>query len=347
MNESDADARPVPSDRGHGSVNAPAAPISEKAALRWDMLDVARGFAIAAMIVYHFSWDLGFLGLIGTNIVAEPGWQWFARSIAGSFLVLVGIGLTFAHGAGFRPLPFLRRIAKVGGAALAITAVTYVIFPESYIFFGILHAIAVGSVLAVPFLWAPPPLTALASIACLAAPWLFTGPELDHPLLDWLGLGWFPPRTNDYVPVFPWFGLVLVGILLGKALSTRPELAGLARWRATDPLTRALAFAGRKSLPIYLLHQPIMLGLLFGVLQVTGPSPSAEAEPFIRECRSSCVRSNGNAPLCRAVCDCALDRLRQEGLWTSVIADRVTPEQQTRISGIAQQCFAHPEPQDP
>jgi uncharacterized membrane protein len=347
MNESDVDAGLAPSGQGRDFVNAPTSPARERTARRWDILDVARGIAIAAMIVYHFSWDLSFLRLIATNIVAEPGWQWFARSIAGSFLTLAGIGLVLAHGAEFRPAPFLRRLAKVGGAALAITAVTYVLVPDSYIFFGILHAIAVCSVLALPFLRAPFGVTAVAALASFAAPWLFTSPELDHPLLDWLGLGLLPPRTNDYVPVFPWFGLVLVGVLLGKTLSKRPPTASLSRWRAADPMTRTLAFAGRKSLPIYLLHQPILLGLLFGALQVTGPNPSAEAQPFLRQCRSSCVQSNGNVRLCRAVCDCALHRLRQEGLWSSVLADRVTPEQQTRISEVAQQCFAQPRAEDP
>ena len=107
------------------------------------------------MIVYHFSWDLSFLQLIATNILQVPAWRWFARGIAGSFLILAGFGLTLAHARGFRRAPFLRRLMKVGGAALAVTLVTYFAFPESYIFFGILHCIAVSSVLALPFLRLP------------------------------------------------------------------------------------------------------------------------------------------------------------------------------------------------
>jgi uncharacterized membrane protein len=328
-------------------VNAPSAPPRDRITARWDILDVARGGAIAAMIVYHFSWDLSFLRLIATNIVAEPAWQWFARSIAGSFLTLAGIGLVLAHGSTFRPGPFLRRLAKVGGAALAITAVTYIVFPESYIFFGILHAIAVCSVLALPFLRAPPAVTVLAAAGCFAAPWLLTSPAWDHPMLDWLGLGLLPPRTNDYVPVFPWLGFVLSGLLVGGIASRRLRATGLDRWQASGPATRLLALAGRRSLPIYLLHQPILLGLLYAVLQVTGPNPQAEAQPFLRQCRATCLQSNGNAALCRSVCDCALDRLRREDLWGSVLADRVAPEQQARISAIAQQCFARPEMTEP
>ena len=106
---------------------------------RFDAVDVARGVAIAAMVIYHFSWDLTALQFIATDVTREPGWRLFARSIATSFLILVGIGLVLAHARGLRRGPFLRRLAKVGGAALLITAVTYAAFPQSYIFFGILH----------------------------------------------------------------------------------------------------------------------------------------------------------------------------------------------------------------
>ncbi len=92
------------------------------ASQRWDAIDVARGLAIVAMIVYHFSWDLSFLQLIATNILQVPAWRWFARGIAGSFLILAGFGLTLAHAQGFHRVPFLRRLMKVGGAALAVTS---------------------------------------------------------------------------------------------------------------------------------------------------------------------------------------------------------------------------------
>lgn len=300
---------------------------------------MARGVAILAMVVYHFTWDLSFLRLIATNIVVEPGWQWFARAIAGSFLFLVGIGLVLAHARGFRRAPFLRRLAKIGGAALAVTAATFFAFPDSYIFFGILHCIAVSSALALPFLRAPRVVTALAALFSVAAPWLFTDPALDHPLLDWLGLGQALPRTNDYVPIFPWFGLVLLGILAGRMLLEREQTLSVARWRASGRVFGALKFAGRKSLPIYLVHQPVLLALLYGVLLATGPNPAAESRPFIRECRMSCLENNGNAATCEALCDCAVDRLRESGLWPDIAAGRAGPADQGRISDVAQQCL--------
>ncbi|MEZ0170885.1 heparan-alpha-glucosaminide N-acetyltransferase [Microvirga sp. TS319] len=306
---------------------------------RWDAIDVARGVAILAMIVYHFGWDLSFLQLIETNVLQIPAWRWFARGIAGSFLLLAGVGLALAHLQGFRRSAFLRRLLTVGGAALAVTLVTYFVFPDSYIFFGILHCIAVSSVLALPFLRLPPAITLLVAAFCLAAPFLFTSAALDAPSLDWLGLGASDPVTNDYVPIFPWFGMVLIGVALGKALVPRAGAWPLARWRARDPLSRFLVLAGRKSLPIYLLHQLVLLALLSGILQVTGPNPRAEARPFMNDCVASCLRENVPAATCSSVCSCTVDRLRQDDLWQKALSGAMTEDERTRMSRMAQQCL--------
>jgi uncharacterized membrane protein len=311
---------------------------------RWDAIDVARGIAITAMVVYHFSWDLSFLKLIETNILQVPAWHWFARSIAGSFLLLAGVGLVLAHVRGFRRAPFLRRLAKIGGAALAVTVGTYFIFPESYIFFGILHCIAVSSVLALPFLRLHPALTLPVAVFCLAAPALFTSPELDAPYLDWLGLGAADPVTNDYVPIFPWFGLVLIGVALGKFLLSHGEPLRMARWRARDVLSRALAWAGRKSLPIYLVHQLVLLGILYGVLQVTGPNPKAEAQPFINECVATCLMQDAQPATCNAVCSCTVETMRQSDLWRKVLDGTTSADDRMQISRAAQQCLRRASP---
>lgn len=330
--------RHLPSD---GATGGNADPIASR---RWDAIDVARGIAIAAMILYHFSWDLSFLKLIETNILHVPAWRWFARSIAGSFLLLAGIGLVLAHARGFRPLPFLRRLARVGGAALAVTLVTFFAFPESYIFFGILHCIAVSSVLALPFLRLRPAVTLVAAILCLAAPSLFTSPALDTPSLDWLGLGAADPVTNDYVPIFPWFGMVLIGVALGKLLLSRPGTVPLAGWRAVDGLSRTLAWMGKKSLPIYLIHQLVLLGLLNGILLVTGPNPKAEAQPFMNQCMASCLGQNSQPEVCNALCSCAVETLRPTEVWRRIVDGTITEDDRIQVSRAAQQCLRRPPP---
>ena len=287
---------------------------------------MARGVAILAMIVYHFGWDLSFLKLIETNVLAMPAWRWFARSIAGSFLFLSGISLALAHAKDIRWRPFWRRLAKIGGAALLVTIGTYVAFPDSFIFFGILHCIALSSLLALPFLRAPVIVTLLVAAFVLAAPRIFTSVALDAPWLDWLGLGSFEPVTNDYVPVFPWFGLVLLGVAFAKLILIGETPPRIAAWHGSGKLGRAIIWAGRHSLPIYLLHQIVLLGLLYGVLQLTSPNANAEAQPFIAECEASCRQQNAQPATCSAICGCVVQSLRQAGLWSNSSRTRSAPK---------------------
>ncbi len=93
-------------------------------------VDLARGIAVLAMIVYHFVWDLSFLGLVDPTLRDAPGWTAFARVIAVSFLTLAGFGLVLAHGSGLDRAKFLRRLALVAGAAALVSAGTYIAFPS-------------------------------------------------------------------------------------------------------------------------------------------------------------------------------------------------------------------------
>ncbi len=257
--------------------------------------------------------------------------------------MLSGLGLVLAHAKGFHRRPYLRRLVTVGGAALAVTLATYFAFPESYIFFGILHCIAVSGVLALPFLRMHPIITLAIAVLCIAAPQIFTSPALDAPWLDWLGLGSTEPVTNDYVPIFPWFGLVLIGVAAGRVLLARQETTSLAHWRSRGWLSALLIWAGRKSLPIYLIHQVVLLGILYGVLQITGPNPMAEARSFMIQCEASCLQ-NAQPQICRGLCSCTVATLRQSDLWQKVLSNTTTADDQTRISRAAQQCLRQSPP---
>ena len=311
---------------------------------RWPALDAARGAAIAAMVVYHLAWDLSFFRLIPTDVINDPAWQVFARTTAASFLVLVGVGLAIAHHGGVRWRAFWRRLGVIAAAALAITAVTRLALPDDYIFFGILHCIALSSLLALPFLRAPAVLLVGTAAVCFSAPLLFTDPALDHPALDWLGLGAEQPVTNDYVPVFPWFGFVLLGIVAGRLvlpLAARATPTG-PFWRS--PPARGLAWSGRRSLLIYLLHQPLLLGILFLVVQITGPNPAAEEAYFDRTCRAGCLERDLEAGLCAKGCACAAERLKAEGLWRLALEGTSSADQE-RVTAATGQCFRTPSSQ--
>ena len=226
---------------------------------------MARGAALAAMAVYHFSWDLSFYGLADIAVASATGWIVFARMIASTFLALVGVSLVLAARGGINWRGYGRRLAQVAAAAAAITVATWFAFPGAFIFFGILHAVALFSVLALAFVRLPPVLTLAAAALAFAAPSLVSAPLFDQWWLLWTGLGTFFPPSNDYVPLFPWFGATLTGLALARIAEGRGLWDRLADWRPDTGLARLASLAGRHSLLVYLAHQPVLLALLGAV----------------------------------------------------------------------------------
>lgn len=232
-------------------------------------LDAARGIAIVAMISYHFMWDLYFTGFWSVNAATDPALRLYAKGIAALFLGLVGISLVLAHGNGIRWRSFSKRLAMIVAAALVVTIGSYLAFPDSYIFFGILHCIALSSVLALPFIRAPLWLVIVSAIIAFAQPWAFASPLFEAPWALWLGLGIIPPLSNDYVPLFPWFGFVLTGIAIWRVLPA--ALVSRRHWEAGSLIGRILIFSGQHSLFIYLTHQIVLLGILIGLANLLRP----------------------------------------------------------------------------
>lgn len=231
-------------------------------------LDAARGAAILAMISYHFMWDLYFTGFWDVNAARDPWLRLYAKAIAASFLTIVGVSLYLAHGRGIRWRSFGKRFLVIAAAALAVTAASWFAFPDSFIFFGILHCIAIGSVVALPFLRAPAWAVPAAAVF-FALPWFVASPALETWATWWLGLGEWPPVSNDYVPLFPWAGFVLAGVAGARLLAGRIDAA--RAWRPRTAVGRVLVFAGRHSLAIYLTHQIVLLGILIGLANLLRP----------------------------------------------------------------------------
>lgn len=300
-------------------------------------IDILRGAAVAAMILYHFAWDLRFFGLIATDIVSHPFWMAFARTIAGTFLFLSGVSLALMARDGLDRDAFLRRFALIAGAALLVTLATWLALPQGFIFFGILHCIAVSSLVALPLLRLPLPFVVAAAAAILATPLLFSHPLFDAPLLQWLGLGTRTPVANDYVPVFPWTGLALLGVAAGRRIAADPPA-----WLGLRPTgaMNLVAEAGRRSLPIYLVHQPVLMAALY--LASLGLAPSNAIDATTREfrssCASSCRQAGGGQELCSRYCACAETEIKQAELWTPLMRNALTARQQQQIAGITETC---------
>jgi uncharacterized membrane protein len=302
---------------------------------RIEAIDVTRGVALLAMASFHFSWDLEFFGYLDPGTTSHGLLRIYARCIASSFLVLVGISLYLAHGDGIRWRAFLIRFAMVAGAAAAITAVTFLVTPSGFIFFGILHEIALASLLGLAFLRLPAIVTAAAAALVIALPWFVQSAVFDPPELWWLGLSSIGVRSNDYVPVFPWFGPVLAGIALARLASR----LGLTDRLAALPIphTRPLSFIGRHSLVFYLIHQPVLIG---GVWTFAQFFPAAVPPPpvqFRAACEAECLNVR-DEKFCLRYCQCMLDALEDAGATSQVFAEKQTPEFTDRLQSLANIC---------
>lgn len=303
-------------------------------------LDLIRGIAIVAMIIYHAAFDLRAAQLIGVDVVHDLGWKLFARSIAGTFLAMVGINLVLATRHGLRPRPFLRRLALIVAGAVLVTLVTWWTQPQTFVFFGILHEIALASVLALPFLRLPSPLVALTAAVVIVLPFIFNAPIFDHPTLWWVGLSTEPPLSIDYVPVFPWFGVVLAGIVIGRFLVAYAGDSTFARWQPRNRLERWATFAGRWSLLIYLVHQPILVGLIYLVTSFIGPNEEVARANFMDQCVTVCRTSARGEATCTGFCGCMFADLYDTDLFTVPAVELMSPEQHQRWQGIVNQCLA-------
>jgi uncharacterized membrane protein len=306
---------------------------------RLPIIDIARGIAILAMASYHLCWDLWYFGFLAADVGFDPRWVFFARSILACFLFLVGVGLVLGHGEGMRWKSFWRRWFFVLGGAVAITIGTFIAFPESFVYFGVLHAIALFMLLALPFLFVPVAVVAVVTLAVILPPFFFSDPLFNEKIFSWLGFWVTPPITNDLVPVFPWFGAVLIGVLvtrLGKA-ALLPRLATI---QPTGKVPRALGWLGRWSLPFYLVHQPVLLAVIVPLSMLLGTGDTLRKDDFLGSCQTTCESAGTSAPLCTTYCQCGLEGLDRDNLWDAIYSGVLSPQQQTRLDANNRQCSA-------
>lgn len=231
---------------------------------RLSLIDAIRGAAIIGVVIFHIVWDLEFAGFI-SGVAFHTIWLTFGKILAGTFMLLVGVSLVLAHHEKFKKTGFLKRLLILSIAAAMITIVTWYAFPGTFIYFGILHAIAVASVIGVFFLKVPYPVTFIAGIIVLALPFFVSATAFDTRWFAWIGFSEIPPQSNDFVPIFPWIGLTLIGIAITLLMKEKFNLVELlGRYNSISYITR-LGWFGQHSLIIYLLHQPILLAIILPV----------------------------------------------------------------------------------
>ena len=238
---------------------------------RFDRLDALRAVAILWMAVFHFCFDLDHFKFIDQNFYRDPFWTVQRTMIVTLFVFVSGFGQAIAWEQGQSWPRFWRRWAQVAGCALLVTAGSYLMFPRSYISFGVLHAFAVMLIIsrltagAGRWLW-------LMGLVAVLLPHVVQHPFFDTRLTNWVGLVTRKPITEDYAPVLPWIGVMWWGLAAGQwVLRERRSWVAGALPQAAAPL----ATLGRWSLTFYMVHQPVLIGLLMAVRALRPVAPGA------------------------------------------------------------------------
>lgn len=233
---------------------------------RHDAIDALRGLAMVWMTVFHLCFNLNHFAYLRADFYNDPFWTAQRSVIVSLFLFCAGIGQALAWGQGQSRARFGRRWLQIAGCALLVTAGSYLMYPGSFIYFGILHGIALMLLVVRAtagwgrWLWL---LGALPWLVYWGTPWLYAAwPGMDvfnAPALNWLGLVSRKPVTEDYAPLAPWLGIMWWGVASGNWLQQRQS--GLLQLKLPRVL-QWLGQLGRWSLSYYMLHQPVLIGLL-------------------------------------------------------------------------------------
>ena len=231
----------------------------------WE-LDALRGVCILCVIVVHFLFDLSFFGGLDLTL---PAWYVFLQEYGGAiFVVLSGVCVTLGSKS-------VRRGLIVFSCGMLITAVTYGMYrlgmsgADVVVKFGVLHLLGVCMLVYPAFKKLPPAALALLGLAIAITGYAIRGIIVPQRWLFPLGLTYEGFTSSDYFPLFPQLGYFLIGAAIGKTAYREKKTLLPGSFQKTG-IARFFCWCGRQSLFIYLLHQPIVYGLLELVLLLRG-----------------------------------------------------------------------------
>lgn len=231
----------------------------------WE-LDALRGVCILCVIVVHFLFDLSFFGGLSLTL---PAWYVFLQEYGGAiFVVLSGVCVTLGSKS-------VRRGLIVFACGMLITAVTYGMYrlgmsgADVVVKFGVLHLLGVCMLVYPAFKKLPPAMLTVLGLVIAITGYAIRGVVVPQRWLFPLGLTYEGFTSSDYFPLFPQLGYFLIGAAIGKTAYREKRTLLPGAFQQT-PVARFFCWCGRQSLFIYLLHQPIVYGLLEFVLLLRG-----------------------------------------------------------------------------
>lgn len=230
--------QPTPSPRIHG-------------------VDFARGLACISMPFFHITYNLYALGLVDTPYTRSWFWFVYQKLGLGTFVFVSGMAFVLSTASGIRWQRLGRRALKLGVVAACISLVTYIAMPGQFVRFGVIHFFAFTLLLA-PLLrglryWLVLPGLAIVALGV----WVGKAGMIPEPWLYITGLMSERPRSIDYIPLAPWFGVFLLGMAAANALTLPDVYQPAKRWM------RPVIWLGQHSLPFYLIHQGVIYAVMW------------------------------------------------------------------------------------
>jgi len=212
---------------------------------RFEFLDFIRGVAVLLMVFFHFFYDLNVYGHVDIDFQKDFFWFYLPRLIVTLFLFSVGISMALAHKKTINLAPYIKRLMKIGIGALIITGTTYFMFPQSWVYFGTLHCIFFITIIITP-LRHYPRISFVLAIIILALE------ASGHDIPFWI----MPHASMDYIPLFPWIAISLLGIFAKYLKVHELEIPN-------NKFTRLITTPGKHAFVIYIIHQPILFGSVY------------------------------------------------------------------------------------
>ena len=215
--------------------------------MRIDELDSLRATALVMMLVLNFVTDLNHFGIMNTETGDQ--WWWLARITASLFVGISGVSYFLAHRLEYDFTKTSGRTKRLIFWAFVITIITYIFEPSAYVRFGVLHFLALASIVAFPVARKPEFALGIGLILLII-------PLSSNSNLVWLGLRETGFIAVDYFPLNPWLGIFFIGLALASRIYPEGKPLTEIQW------PEKWLWFGRNTLTIYVIHQPILIGLL-------------------------------------------------------------------------------------
>jgi len=239
---------------------------------RFIEIDLIRGLAITLMVFGHILWDLDYFKLVSMNNMIYSSLQ---KIVPPLFFIIVGVGLIVSKKKAELKTKeeenkyytgLIIRGLKIFNLGMILTVISMIFFPDRVIMFGVLHCIGITIILSVPFLKYRN-YNFLFGMIILFAWTIFGQLHIENPTYFHLVLGLHQANfwrfTIDYFPLIPWFGVTLLGITIGDWLYCGDRrmfrMPDLSKYKPA----KIFSWIGQHSLSIYLLHQPVIAGVLY------------------------------------------------------------------------------------